>query len=179
MRRRSGFGWFELLEGILLIGLGIYSLFEPMQSLMGLMVLYGIGAVASGVGDIILYCRLEKYMGFGPTVSLISGVVSLLVGIVLMLHPGAGSWAALVLFPLWFLCRCIGRIAHLSYAKPMIGRGYFTFALIVNILGLILGVLMLVYPKLSLVSLNLILAFVLLLTGVDSLVEALSKLGAK
>lgn len=179
MKRRSGFGWFELIEGILLIGLGVYSLFKPMQSLMGLMILYGVGAVVSGVGDIILYCRLEKYMGFGPTVSLISGVVSLLVGIVLMLHPGAGSWAALVLFPLWFLCRCIGRIAHLSYARPMISRGYFTFALIVNILGLILGVLMLIYPRLSLVSLNLILAFVLLLTGVDTLVEALSKIGAK
>lgn len=179
MKRRSGFGWFELLEGILLIGLGVYSLFKPMQSLMGLMIFYGVGAVASGVGDIILYCRLEKYMGFGPTVSLISGVVSLLVGIVLMLHPGAGSWAALVLFPLWLLCRCIGRMAHLSYARPYMGRGYFTFALIVNILGLILGVLMLIYPRLSLISLNLILAFVLLLTGVDTLVEALSRVGAK
>lgn len=179
MKRRSGLGWFELLEGILLMGLGVYSLFKPMQSLMGLMILYGVGAVASGVGDIILYCRLEKYMGFGPTVSLISGVVSLLVGIVLMLHPGAGSWAALVLFPLWLLCRCIGRMAHLSYAKPFVGRGYFTFALIVNILGLVLGVLMLIYPKLSLVSLNLILACILLLSGVDSIGEGLSKLGAK
>lgn len=178
MKRRSGFGWFELIEGILLIGLGIYSLFKPMQSLLGLVVLYGVGAAATGIGDIVLYCRLEKYMGFGPTISLVSGVISLLVGIVLMLHPGAGSWAVLVLFPLWFLCHCIGRISHISYARPLFSRGYYTLALVVNILGLVLGVLMLLSPRLSLISFNLIMAFILLLLGVDTLAEALSKLGA-
>lgn len=179
MRRRSGFGWYELIEGILLMGLGIYSLFKPMQSLLGLVALYGAGAAATGIGDIVLYCRLEKHMGFGPTLYLVSGVVSLLVGIVLMLHPGARSWAVLLLFPLWFLCHCIGRISHISYARPLFSRGYYTLALIVNILGLVLGVLMLLSPRLSRLSFNLIMASILLLLGIDTLAEALSKLGAK
>lgn len=99
MKNRSVFGWLELAIGILLIGLGIYSFFEPMDILMGLVFLYGLAALATGIGDIVFYCRMDRHLGFGPTLSLVSGILSVMAGFVLAIHPSAGSWAVVLLFP--------------------------------------------------------------------------------
>ena len=72
MRRRSGFGWFELFIGILLIALGVWVFVNPSHALTGMAFAYGIAAVIMGVLDIVLYARVERYTGWGPVVSLIS-----------------------------------------------------------------------------------------------------------
>ena len=48
MRRRSGFGWMECIEGVLLLGLGSYTFAQPDRALTGFIVMYGIVAY-SGV----------------------------------------------------------------------------------------------------------------------------------
>ena len=42
MRQRSSYGWLELIVGILLTVLGIYSFFRPVDYLTTLIVIYGI-----------------------------------------------------------------------------------------------------------------------------------------
>ena len=65
MRRHSGFGWLELVIGILLIGLGILTFAKPELVLTSLVFLYGISAVVMGIGDIILYIQCSPwYPGF-------------------------------------------------------------------------------------------------------------------
>lgn len=48
MRRRSRYGWLELIEGILLILLGIYTLINPGNMIRGVTVVYGFLAVVTG-----------------------------------------------------------------------------------------------------------------------------------
>ena len=45
MRRRSGFGWLELVIGIVLIGLGVLAFVRPDLALTGLVFAYGVAAV--------------------------------------------------------------------------------------------------------------------------------------
>ena len=45
MRQRSSYGWLELVIGILLSVLGIYSFFRPVDYLTTLIVIYGIAAL--------------------------------------------------------------------------------------------------------------------------------------
>ena len=42
MRRKSGFGWLELILGILLVILGIFSMINPNTALTGIVIVYGI-----------------------------------------------------------------------------------------------------------------------------------------
>ena len=44
MRQRSSYGWLELIIGILLSALGIYSFFRPVDYLTTLIVVYGVAA---------------------------------------------------------------------------------------------------------------------------------------
>ena len=73
MKRRSGYGWLEIIMGILLILLGLFTILRPSAALEGVVMVYGIIAVLTGIADIVFYIKIDRHMGFLPTVSLISG----------------------------------------------------------------------------------------------------------
>ena len=56
MRQRSSYGWLELIVGILLTVLGIYSFFRPVDYLTTLIVIYGVAALVTGIADIVFCC---------------------------------------------------------------------------------------------------------------------------
>ena len=178
MRRRSGFGWFELIVGILLIILGVFTFVKPGSVLTGVVIIYGILAVITGISDIVFYVRMEQHIGFGPTVSLISGILSVMAGMMLLVYPNAGKWILALLLPIWFIAHCISRLSHLNIVRYTAGNFYYYFSLIMNILGLVLGFLMLFQPAVSILSFGMIIGIYLILLGIDSIIVALSKLGS-
>ena len=62
------------------------------------MVVYGIVALIMGIADIVLYVRVERYTGFGPMVSLVSGILSVMAAMMLLVYPNAGKWVLSMLF---------------------------------------------------------------------------------
>ena len=179
MRQRSSYGWLELIIGILLSALGIYSFFRPVDYLPPLIVVDGVAAFVTGIADIVFYCKMERHIGFAPTVSLVTGVLGVMAGLVLMVHPGAGRWAIGLFFPLWFIAHCISRLTHLSVVRFIAGTAFYVIELIVSILGILLGISMLLTPQVTFLSMNLVIGFYLLLLGIDCIIEACSKLGAR
>lgn len=179
MRRRSSFGLMELIIGVLLIIFGILTFLYPQDAFLGLVMAYGILALVTGIADVVFYVKMEKHMGFAPTIALISGILSVLAGLVLLFYPAAGEWAMLILFPLWFIAHCISRISHLPIVKERAGKGYFYFTLVLNVIGLILGLLMLVIPFFSLFTAGFLVGTYLILLGIDSIVLAISEIGSK
>ena len=179
MRRRSGYGWFELIIGIMLVVLGIFTFIRPGSTLMGIVILYGLVAVITGISDLIFYVRTERYTGFGPAVSLISGIFSIMAGVMLLVYPGAGRWVMVLLLPLWFIAHCVSRLSHLNFIRVTAGEIYYWFALIVNIIGIILGIMMIARPMLSLFSAGFLIGTYLILLGVDSIMVGAGKLGSR
>ena len=166
MRQRSSYGWLELVIGILLTILGVYSFFRPVDYLTTLIVLYGVAALVTGIADIIFYCKMERHIGFAPTISLATGVLGVMAGLVLF-------------FPLWFIAHCISRLTHLRVVRFLAGTTFYVFDMIISLLGIVLGVLMLLTPQVTILSMNLVIGFYLLLLGVDCIIEACTKLGAR
>ena len=91
MRKRTEFGWMELILGIILTILGIFTMIRPESMLNSIVICYGIVAAVSGIADIIFYVKMERHMGVVPTVSLTSGILSTLLGMMLILCPGAAQ----------------------------------------------------------------------------------------
>lgn len=175
MKKHSEFGWMELIVGILLILLGIFTFMRPGSMLTGIVVVYGIIAVITGIEDIVLYVRLEKYTGFGPMVSLVSGILSVMCGVMLFVYPDAGKWILSLLFPVWFISHCISRLSHIQLLRMIRGKVVYYVALILNIIGIILGFLMLFQPVLTFISMRIvgyIVAAYLVLLGIDNIVQA-------
>lgn len=80
MKRRTKYGWMELLIGVVLVLLGVFSFSHPESTLTGLVVVYGAVAVVTGIADIIFYVRIDRHIGFGPITSLIMGGISVMTG---------------------------------------------------------------------------------------------------
>ncbi len=178
MINRSGFGWIELLEGILLIALGIFSFVRPGSILSGLVVVYGLLALCVGIADIIFYVKVEKHTGLAPTLMLICGVLSVLAGLMLLIYPGAAKWAMAIFFPMWFIAHCISRLSQLPQIRLFTTRGHYYFVMIINIIGLCLGVLMLIRPVAAIFSLSYLIGIYLILLGIDCVLLAVSRMGS-
>lgn len=179
MRKRSAFGWLELIIGIIMVFLGGFIFVRPETALTGIVILYGIIAVVMGITDIMFYVKMERYTGFGPAVSLISGIFSVMAGIMLLVYPSAGKWILVLLLPIWFIAHCISRLSHLSIIRIMAGSFFYYFTLIMNIIGIIVGCMMIINPVISLFTAGFLIGIYFILSGIDSIVMAVSKIGLR
>lgn len=179
MRSRKSFGWLELLLGALLVVGGALTLRNPGAAMTTFVIVYAIAAIVGGIVDIVFYVRLERRTGFGPVFSIISGILSIAVGIMLLFNIGAGAVALSILFPIWFIVHCIARLANLNYVKSVFGNGYFWLSLIVNILGLVVGFILLFNLGLSAATLVMFIAYYLLLLGIGAIISGIAFLVSK
>ncbi len=168
MKKGRALGIVELILGILLILLGLFTFLHPSSVLGGIAAVYGAIALITGIADIVFYAKMERRTGFGPVVSLVTGILSVIAGILILFNLSAGAWLVATLFPIWFLAHCISRMTS--------GSAAFWFSLVLNILGLVLGVLLLANPVLSILSSGWIIGAYLIALGMDSLFYALSLL---
>ncbi len=179
MRSRSGYGWLQLAIGILLIVLGVLIFVKPDMALTALVFAFGVAAVIMGVGDILLYIKVERFVGFGPIMALISGILSVMSGVMLVVYPRTGIAVLSILFPIWFIAHCISRLSQANHIRFVAGNGIYYFVLISNIIGLILGCLMFLQPLFSLATLRVFAAAYLMLLGADSVVVSVSDMGSR
>ena len=178
MRRRSWYGWFALIVGILLVLLGGFTLIRPEGALTGIAFVYGLIAVVTGISDVVFFARAERYTGFGPIISLISGIFSIMAGIMLLAYPHAGKWIMVLLLPIWFIAHCVSRLSHLHLIRITAGNFYYYFALIVNVIGIVLACMMIVRPAFALFSAGFLIGLYLILLGIDMIVMAVSDFGS-
>ena len=176
MKNQKTLGILDLILGILLFLAGCYAITHPAAALAGVTMFYGILAVATGIVDVVFYVKMERRTGFGPVAALVSGILSVLTGILVLAQPAAGSITLTILFPIWFIAHCISGLARLPLIRWTAGNLSYYFALIVNIIGLIVGLMMLCSPVLSMLSLPWLAGLYLLLLGINSIVLGIQKL---
>ena len=170
MKRKNGFGWSELIVGVLLILLGIFAFIRPESMLTGAVVIYGVIAIVMGIEDLVVYARLSRFISFGPMLSLISGILSVMCGVM--------KWALTILLPIWFIAHCISELTRTNLIRLIGNPFYYYFSLILNILGLVLGFVMIFSPALSFVTLRAIcymVAIYLILFGIESIIAAFAR----
>lgn len=177
MRDRSGYGWLQLLTGIVLVLFGIITYVRPGNTMAWLVVIYGLIAIVTGICDIILYVKTTRFTGFGPMMSLVTGIFSIMAGAMLLVYPGTGIAVMVVLLPIWFIAHCISRLCQLSFIREESGPFHYWFTLVVNIGGLVLGFLMIIRPYISFLAVGMLIGTYLLLTGVDMIITAVGRLG--
>lgn len=84
-----------------------------------------------------------------------------------------------LLFPIWFIAHCVSRLTQLNHVRYVAGRGVYHVALVINIVGLILGCLMILRPLFTLVTLRCFAGLYLILLGIDAVVTAVSRMGRR
>lgn len=163
--------WSALLKGAILLVLGIVLLCTPRLALSSMVFLLGFAVVLSGAKDIVFYAGARRRAGAGPTAILAKGLAGLLAGGLLLLNPAIGKWALNVLVPVGFIACFTFRLAGCGFMSRITGRTS-VLMLCLNVLGLMLGILMLFNPMLFTMSFGVLAAILFLILGVSAALEA-------
>ena len=159
MNKKSNFGWGELIIGLLMTVLGIFTFIKPENILSGAII-------------------VSHFTGFGPTLALISGILSVMCGIMLIANPNIGKWALTILMPIWFIAHSIAGLTRSNFIRLVGNAVYYYLSLILNVLGLIIGIIMIFSPAMSFLTLRVgtyIVAAYFVLFGIENIISAFAR----
>jgi uncharacterized membrane protein HdeD (DUF308 family) len=91
-RRERENWWLLMIGGLLGIGVGLLTLFNPAVTALALLFYVAIWAIATGVVKVITAIRLRKEIK-GEWLLILAGLASITLGGLLMARPGAGALA--------------------------------------------------------------------------------------
>ena len=111
--------WVLLLEGLLGIAFGVITLQAPGMTALLLLLYIGFWAMATGVLRIILAVRLRHEIT-GEWWMALGGLASILFGVAMLAHPGAGALAVLTLIGVWSIVTGLS-LVFLSFKVKSVG----------------------------------------------------------
>jgi uncharacterized membrane protein HdeD (DUF308 family) len=158
-----------VLIGVLTVILGAVILAWPGKSIIVAAVLFGVYLVLSGVAMVVLALTLPVSAG-SRILNFISGVLSVILGILAFRHFGQGY--AVLLLAIWigvaFIFRGVTAVAAAVGDRGFPGRGWTIFF---GVISIIAGVVVLAYPIDSIVTLALVVGIWLIVIGVMEVIS--------
>jgi uncharacterized membrane protein HdeD (DUF308 family) len=153
--------WLLLLVGTLSVIAGVIILFKPSDSLATLAVIAGIFVLVDGLVELIAsFSRQTQSRGLVAVL----GVVSAIVGILLIRHPIAGVVAIALLIGIWLVAVGVVRLA-LAFEFPE-GRAW---NILVAALEIIAGIVIVSSPDIGFATLAVLAGIAFILNGIGLL----------
>ncbi|MDR0993294.1 MAG: DUF308 domain-containing protein [Verrucomicrobiota bacterium] len=166
MQEKSGdnqFRWGYLVLGMLFILASMLAFSFPILELGAMAYAFAFMAILRGIW--LLTNR------FGSALRVLVGILDILIGIFIIFNIYAMVMVLPYIFAIWFVLDSIFRLLSLGVIRPL-GKGYVWFAMIVNLLGVIIGVMLLFHPVFAAWTLSMLVGFYFLLAGVDLVMVA-------
>jgi|SRR4029453_1283650 uncharacterized membrane protein HdeD (DUF308 family) len=161
-------GW-VLAFGIVTLVLGLLVLAWPDRTVVVIAVLFGLQLVLAGIFRFVAALASDDESGGTRVLLALLGVLSFIVGLYALRHVLVTVAAlALLLGIFWIVHGAVEVFAALSH-RTMRSRGWTIF---MGLLSIVAGVVVLVYPGISLVTLAVVLGIWLLVFGVMEIVLA-------
>jgi uncharacterized membrane protein HdeD (DUF308 family) len=158
-----------ILFGLLAVILGVAVLAWPGPSIVVAAGLFGVYLVVSGVAMVVLAFSLPVSAG-SRFLNFISGVLSVILGILAFRHFGQGY--AILLLAIWigigFIFRGVTALALAVGDRRFPGRGW---AIFFGAISIIAGFAVLAYPFDSIVTLTLVVGIWLIILGVMEVIS--------
>ncbi len=161
--------WSLIVRGILAIIFGILVWVWPRITLLVLLILFGIFALASGVFALTAaYQAFRKHRGWWLLG--LSGVLGIGAGIVAFVWPGETALILLYIIAVWAIVTGVSEIVaafnaeHTSFDEWLLVLG--------GVLSIIFGILLFIFPGVGLLALVWLIGLYAILYGVDLLVSA-------
>lgn len=154
-------GWL-LAFGIITVAAGVVALAWPDSTLVVIAVLFGIQLMVAGIFRFVTALAVEDESGGTRVLWALLGVLSFIIGLYALRHVVATVLVLAILLGIfWIVNGTIELFTALSF-RAMPGRGWTIF---MGLLSIVAGVILLVYPNLSLWALVVVVSTWLLVYG--------------
>jgi uncharacterized membrane protein HdeD (DUF308 family) len=154
-------GWI-LVFGILMVVVGVIALAWPGPTVIALAVLFGIQIIVSGIFWFIsAFARDES--GGARVLSAILGLLGILIGLYAVRHIVVSVVALALLIGIYWVANGIAELYNAVAHSDQPHRGWTAF---LGVLSVLAGIIVIVYPGISLVTLAIVLGVWLIIYGV-------------
>ena len=168
---RHEFDWVAFLAGVVSVLLSIFLFRNPGKGLKGLVVIFAVVSIMQGIVWLSMYAGFHRI--FGPSwTTLISGIFDLVVGIFFLANNQLGALTISYLVAIWFIVDSVIGIVFAWHLRFFETGCYFFFNLLLNILGLVLGVMLLFQPEVAGLSTIWLIAVYMMVFGINEIVLA-------
>jgi uncharacterized membrane protein HdeD (DUF308 family) len=161
--RVGGAWWWPAIFGVISIIAGVLALAWPGPTLIVLAVLFGIELIVWGLFRLVGALTFGEAGGGARTLWAILGILSLLIGFYALRHIVITVLSLGLLLGIFWLVDGIGLLVSAVEHRDMPGRGWSIFS---GILGIIAGLVLLVWPALSILTLAILAGIWLIVVGV-------------
>lgn len=169
--KRNSVDWGSLILGILFIITALLSFQNPAGNLIAIVLVFAVFAFLKGIFELFLRNRLKKLTGYKSYSTVILGLVDIIVGIYFLFHLNVGVAVLPFVFAIWFILDSFFGLFTLDLAKER-STGYYWFSLLINVLGILLGIVLFVNPLTSALTLSFLVGFYFMLFGISHIVYA-------
>jgi uncharacterized membrane protein HdeD (DUF308 family) len=160
---------FLALRGVLAILFGIVALFYTGQTMLALVYVFGVFAIAGGIMSIVAAVRAgEAHQRWGWLVA--SGLLSVAAGLVAFAWPGITALAVVILVAAWAIVTGMAEIAFAFAAPETLLHP--VLAGLSGLLSVVFGVLLLVWPRDGAVTLTWLIGIYAIVYGITGLYYA-------
>ena len=169
-----GFSWGHFGIGILFILAALIAFSNPEASLVSLVIFFGVLAILKGCFSLFIRRKLAQYTNVKSTGLIVIGIIDIVLGGLILGNIEIGIVTLPVLFAIWFILDSISNLATSGISK-LVSNTYYWFTIIINILGIIIGVMLLANPVSSALSLVFLVGFYFMWMGILNVIAAFSK----
>ena len=160
---KKGFGWGRFIVGALFIIAALLAFYDPAANLEAFAYAFAVMAIVYGIWLIITPGR--------SGLRIVAGIIDILIGIFLFFNIVWAMVALPYVCAVWCILDSLFRLLTVGITR-VLGTGYYWFSVIVNILGVILGVVLLFEPITAALTFSFLVGFYLMLAGIELVVFA-------
>jgi uncharacterized membrane protein HdeD (DUF308 family) len=154
--------WMFVLLGLICVVTGIVAIVWPDITLLALGLIFGIYLMIAAIIEII-----EAIFGppGGRALSAILGVIALIAGLICIRRPGESLLAIVIVVGVYLIAEGVIRVVRAFEIHE--GRGW---SIVLGVLDAIVGIVILAWPGIGLVTLAILFAVTMLVRGIFAIV---------
>ncbi|OHR82437.1 hypothetical protein HMPREF3239_01805 [Staphylococcus sp. HMSC34C02] len=161
--------WSSLIIGTLLLIVAVIIFSYPVKNFYTLTWLIGLFILINGVIQLLFRRAARAVAGSGTGLIMVIGIIDIIFGLLVMFNVGASSTFFIFMFAAWFIVSSI--IGLLTISKQSRLKG---LSIIVNILGLLLGMILLFNPMMGMILVSTMIAITFAILGVTYVIDGLA-----
>lgn len=173
MKESRKIDWGSLVLGILFVLVSLISFRDPVGNLVAIVIVFAIFAILKGLFELFLRSRVKELTGYKGKMPIVIGIIDLLIGIFFIFNIGAGVVALPFVFAVWFIIDSVLALFTADLFRG-ISEGHYWFTVVINVLGILLGIILLFNPLSSALTLSFLVGFYFMVVGINQIVYAFS-----
>ena len=165
----SAIEWSLALRGILAILFGLVAFFYTGQTLLALVYVFGVFALATGLVTLVAAVRAgEAHQHWGWLAA--SGVVGILAGVASFVNPGISALAFVIVVATWAILTGVAEITFALALPQTLAHPWLTA--LSGLLSVTFGVLLAMWPASGAITLTWLIGIYALVDGITLLYHA-------